>query len=425
MDKNIDVIPTKEKSSLIPITVIGVLFFIFGFITWLNGTLIPFLKIACELNSVQAYFVTLAFYIAYFFMAPPSTYVLHKVGFKNGMALGLFVMALGSLVFIPAALTRTFGLFLTGLFIQGTGLALLQTASNPYVVVLGPRDSAAKRISIMGICNKVAGAISPLILGAIILNQDTTDTMKKLEILTSVDRLPLLDALAHKVIMPYIIIAIALALLSIALRFIHLPDIDTDKEEPSELPNGSHKTAWYQFPHLWLGFITLFLYVGAEVIAGDTIILYGLSMKIPLATARTFTTMTLISMVVGYIIGIISIPRFISQGKALAIAAVLGFVFALFAIFTSGYTSIACIALLGLSNAVMWPAIFPLAIADLGRFTKAGSALLIMAIAGGALLPLLYGKLVLVTGNQNAYFILIPIYIFIFYFAMYGNKIRK
>ena len=425
MDKNIDVIPTKEKSSLIPITVIGVLFFIFGFITWLNGTLIPFLKIACELNSVQAYFVTLAFYIAYFFMAPPSTYVLHKVGFKNGMALGLFVMALGSLVFIPAALTRTFGLFLTGLFIQGTGLALLQTASNPYVVVLGPRDSAAKRISIMGICNKVAGAISPLILGAIILNQDTTDTMKKLEILTGVDRLPLLDALAHKVIMPYIIIAIALALLSIALRFIHLPDIDTDKEEPSELPNGSLKTAWYQFPHLWLGFITLFLYVGAEVIAGDTIILYGLSMKIPLATARTFTTMTLISMVVGYIIGIISIPRFISQGKALAIAAVLGFVFALFAIFTSGYTSIACIALLGLSNAVMWPAIFPLAIADLGRFTKAGSALLIMAIAGGALLPLLYGKLVLVTGNQNAYFILIPIYIFIFYFAMYGNKIRK
>jgi len=425
MNNNIGTIPTKERSSLIPITVIGVLFFIFGFITWLNGTLIPFLKIACELNSVQAYFVTLAFYIAYFFMAPPSTYVLHKVGFKNGMALGLFVMALGSLVFIPAALTRTFGLFLTGLFIQGTGLALLQTASNPYVVVLGPRESAAKRISIMGICNKVAGAISSLILGAVILNQDTTNTMNKLEILTGADRLPLLDALAHKVIMPYIIIAVALALLSVALRFIHLPDIDTDKEEPSELPNGTHKTAWYQFPHLWLGFITLFLYVGAEVIAGDTIILYGLSMKIPLATARTFTTMTLISMVVGYIIGIISIPRFISQGKALAIAAVLGFVFALCAIFTSGYTSIACIALLGLSNAVMWPAIFPLAIADLGRFTKAGSALLIMGIAGGALLPLLYGKLVSISGNQQAYWILIPIYIFIFYFALYGNKIRK
>ncbi len=425
MTQNIDSSINNQKSSLIPITVIGVLFFIFGFITWLNGTLIPFLKIACELNSVQAYFVTLAFYIAYFFMAPPSTFVLHKVGFKNGMALGLFVMALGSLVFIPAALTRTFGLFLTGLFIQGTGLALLQTASNPYVIVLGPRESAAKRISIMGICNKVAGAVSPLILGAIILNQDTTDTMHKLEVITGADRLPLLDALAHKVIMPYIIIAIALALLSVALKFIHLPDIDTDKEEPSELATGTHKTAWWQFPHLWLGFVTLFLYVGAEVIAGDTIILYGLSLDIPLATARTFTTMTLISMVVGYIIGIITIPRFISQGKALAVAAVLGFVFALLAIFTSGYTSIACIALLGLSNAVMWPAIFPLAIADLGRFTKAGSALLIMGIAGGAILPLLYGKLVAVTGNQQAYWMLIPIYIFIFYFAMFGNKIRK
>ena len=425
MTQNIDSSINNQKSSLIPITVIGVLFFIFGFITWLNGTLIPFLKIACELNSVQAYFVTLAFYIAYFFMAPPSTFVLHKVGFKNGMALGLFVMALGSLVFIPAALTRTFGLFLTGLFIQGTGLALLQTASNPYVIVLGPRESAAKRISIMGICNKVAGAVSPLILGAIILNQDTTDTMHKLEVITGADRLPLLDALAHKVIMPYIIIAIALALLSVALKFIHLPDIDTDKEEPSELATGTHKTAWWQFPHLWLGFVTLFLYVGAEVIAGDTIILYGLSLDIPLATARTFTTMTLISMVVGYIIGIITIPRFISQGKALAVAAVLGFVFALLAIFTSGYTSIACIALLGLSNAVMWPAIFPLAIADLGRFTKAGSALLVMGIAGGAILPLLYGKLVAVTGNQQAYWMLIPIYIFIFYFAMFGNKIRK
>jgi glucose/galactose transporter len=312
------------------------------------------------------------------------------------------------------------------LFIQGTGLALLQTASNPYVVVLGPRESAAKRISIMGICNKVAGAISPLILGAIILNQDTTDTMTKLETITGLDRIPLLDALAHKVVVPYIIIAIALALLALGLRFINLPDVDTDKEDESVTAGNTNKTAWWQFPHLWLGFITLFLYVGAEVIAGDTIILYGLSMDIPLATARTFTTLTLISMVIGYIIGIITIPRFISQGKALAIAAVVGLFFAFGAIFTTGYTSIACIALLGLSNSIMWPAIFPLSIADLGRFTKAGSALLVMGIAGGAILPLLYGKLVSILGStQQAYWILIPIYLFVFYFAVSGNKIRK
>jgi MFS transporter, FHS family, L-fucose permease len=337
----------------------------------------------------------------------------------------LFIIALGSLVFIPAALTRTFGLFLTGLFIQGAGLALLQTASNPYVIVLGPRESAAKRIAIMGICNKVAGAISPLILGAIVLNQNTTDIVTRLESITGSDRIPLLDSLAHKVILPYIIIAIALTLLSIALRFVHLPDVDTDKEEESTLSSGTAKTAWWQFPHLWLGFITLFLYVGVEVMAGDTIILYGLSQGIPLETARTFTTFTLLAMVAGYILGIITIPRFLSQSRALAISAVLGLIFGVAAIFTTGLTSVACIALLGLSNAIMWPAIFPLAIADLGKFTKAGSALLIMGIAGGALIPLGYGKLVETIGNQQAYWLLIPIYIFILYFAVHGHKIRR
>jgi len=414
-----------RKNYILSISIIGALFFIFGFITWLNGTLIPFLKIACELNNVQAYFVTLAFYIAYFFMAPPSSWVLHKVGFKNGMALGLFVIAIGSLVFIPAALTRTFSLFLTGLFIQGTGLALLQTASNPYVVVLGPRESAAKRIAIMGICNKIAGAISPLILGAVVLNQNTTDVVESLKSITGIDRIPLLDTLAHKVIVPYIIIAIALALLSVGLKFIHLPDVDTDKEEDSATPNGTHKTAWWQFPHLWLGFFTLFIYVGVEVMAGDTIILYGLSQGIPLSTARLFTTYTLLSMVAGYLIGIATIPRLISQSKALAISAVLGVLFSLGAILTSGITSVAFIALLGLSNAIMWPAIFPLAIADLGKFTKAGSALLIMGIAGGALIPLGYGKLVESIGNQQAYWLMVPLYLFIFYFAVKGHKIRN
>lgn len=425
MENSVQMTASDRRNYITSITVIGVLFFIFGFITWLNGTLIPFLKISCELNNVQAYFVTLAFYIAYFFMAPPSSYVLHKVGFKNGMALGLFVIAIGSLVFIPAALTRTFGLFLTGLFIQGTGLALLQTAVNPYVVVLGPRESAAKRIAIMGICNKVAGAISPLILGAVVLNQDTNNIIEKLKTITGADRIPMLDSLAHKVILPYIIIAIALVLLSLALRYIHLPEVDTDKEEDTALPNGSHKTAWWQFQHLWLGFATLFLYVGVEVMAGDTIILYGLSQGIPLATARTFTTFTLLSMVVGYILGIITIPRLLSQARALAISAILGVVFALMAIFTSGITSVAFIALLGLANAIMWPAIFPLAIADLGKFTKAGSALLIMGIAGGALIPLLYGRLVESYGNQQAYWLMVPIYLFILYFATLGHKVRR
>lgn len=163
-------ITPNKNSYVLSISIIGALFFIFGFVTWLNATLIPYLKIACELSTdAEAYLVTSAFYISYFVMALPSSWVLKKIGFKNGMSLGLFVMAIGSLVFIPAAMSRTYGMFLTGLFIQGTGLSILQTAANPYVTILGPIESAAKRISIMGIANKVAGILSPLILGVIVL----------------------------------------------------------------------------------------------------------------------------------------------------------------------------------------------------------------------------------------------------------------
>ena len=159
----------SRKDYIFSITIIGIFYFIFGFVTWLNGILIPFLKTACELNDFQAYFVTFAFYMSYLFIALPSSAVLKKTGFKNGMALGLWVMAIGALIFIPAAMVRSYGLFLTGLFVEGAGLALLQTASNPYVTIIGPRESAAKRMSIMGIANKFAGAIAPVILASVIL----------------------------------------------------------------------------------------------------------------------------------------------------------------------------------------------------------------------------------------------------------------
>jgi len=413
----------ERRSYITSISIIGALFFIFGFVTWLNGTLIPFLKIACELSNLQAYLVTFAFYISYLVMAPPSSWVLHKIGFKNGMAAGLGVMAIGSLVFIPASFTRDFSLFLTGLFIQGSGLALLQTASNPYITIIGPRESAAKRIAIMGICNKVAGTISPIILGALIL-QGANELMESAKLMTGPEKTIILDNLAQRVILPYVIMAIVLVLLAFMIRYAHLPEVDTDNEETVTANRNSKKTAWYQFPHLILGFITLFLYVGVEVMAGDTIALYGKSLGISLDQSRYFTSLTLISMVVGYIIGIITIPRIIRQDKALAFSAILGVLFTLAALFTSGFTSVVCIALLGLANAMMWPSIWPLAIADLGRFTKAGSALLIMGIAGGALIPLLYGSLVDVIGNQQSYWIMIPFYIFILYYALAGHKIR-
>ncbi|MCK4569622.1 MAG: MFS transporter, partial [Bacteroidales bacterium] len=205
-----------------PIIIIGFLFFIFGFVTWLNATLIPYLRIACELTVFESFWVTFAFYISYFVMALPSSYVLKKTGFKNGMSVGLITMAVGALVFIPAAMTRTYGMFLTGLFIQGTGLAILQTASNPYVTILGPIESAAKRISILGVANKFAGILSPIILGAILL-EGADELTAQLEDMNAFSRMVMLDNLAMKVINPYIVIAIVLVFLAGLIRFSSLP----------------------------------------------------------------------------------------------------------------------------------------------------------------------------------------------------------
>lgn len=408
-----------------PVLIIGALFFVFGFVTWLNSVLIPYLKLACELNNFESYLVAFAFYIAYLVMALPSAWVLKKTGFKRGMSVGLGIMAIGCLLFIPAALTRTYGLFLLGLFIQGTGLAVLQTASNPYITILGPRESAAKRISIMGICNKVAGAIAPLILGAITL-KDTDGLVQRLAAMDALGKAAELDELARRVIAPYLVMMAVLILLAILVNYAGLPEVDTDQEDEATAAATSGKTSVLQFPHLVLGVFTLFLYVGVEVMAGDTIISYGASQGIPLSRATVFTTYTLFGMIVGYIIGIITIPRWITQARALQVSAVLGVIFSLAAIFTDGYLSVLCISFLGLANALMWPAIWPLAIADLGRFTKIGASYLIMGIAGGALLPLVYGRLVDVLNNaQQAYWILVPCYLFILYFATAGHRIRR
>lgn len=413
----------ETKKGLNPIIIIGALFFVFGFITWLNSVLIPYLKIACELNNFESLLVAFSFYISYLVMSIPSGNVLKRIGFKKGMSLGLLIIAIGALVFIPAALTRTYGVFLFGLFIQGSGLALLQTASNPYITILGPKESAAKRISIMGICNKVAGAIAPIVLGAVTLNNadgikagilKMTDVQKALE----------LDALASRVILPYAIIVTVLTLLAIWVYYSSLPEVDTDHEDEVVAKANHTKTSVFQFPHLLLGVFTLFLYVGVEVMAGDTIISYGSSQGISLETAKFFTTCTLISMIVGYVIGIICIPKYFSQEKALISCSVLGVIFTVLAVLTNGYISVMFIALLGLANSLMWPAIFPLAIEGLGRFTKAGSSLLIMAISGGAIIPLLYGHIADLTSMHQAYWIMVPCYLFILYYAAWGHKIK-
>ncbi|MCO5273910.1 MAG: sugar MFS transporter [Flavobacteriales bacterium] len=412
---------TDRQHTTSAVVIIGVLFFLFGFVTWINGPLISYLKIVCELDSgAEPFYVTFAFYIAYFVTALPMAWVLGKTGMKRGMMYGLFTMALGALLFIPAAQTRSYGLFLAGLFVIGTGLSLLQTASNPYITVVGPIESAAARISVMGICNKLAGVLAPFALGALLL-ADSDTLQADLEALQGPLLAARLDELAQRVVMPYGVMAACLVALGLMVNFSGLPELDPEVDAPGVATDGR---GIFSFPNLVWGVLALFLYVGVEVMAGDTIVVYGTAIGLPLGEAKHLTSYTMAGMVVGYVLGIMAIPRFISQSKALAVSALAGVVLTIGATQLQGYASVLCIAGLGLANALVWPAIWPLAINGLGRHTKTGSALLIMAIAGGAVLPLVYGKLAVEPGigHQNAYWMMVPCYLFILWYGMKGHK---
>ena len=419
-----------KHSSLVPMIIIGILFFIFGFVTWLNGSLIPFLKLICDLNDFQALFVTFAFYIAYTTMAYPMSFILTKTGYKKGMAIGLGIMAIGALLFIPAAYSANFLIFLVALFTLGSGLTILQTASNPYIVLVGPTESAAMRISIMGLINKSAGILAPLVFTALIFSDLGTFTNGTL---STTD----LELLASKLVMPYLIMAIILTGLIFLVLFSSLPEIEFEEEE-----ENSDKTSIFHYPQLILGTIALFFYVGVEVVAGDTIGLFGQNLGVANYTA--LTSYTMVFMVLGYIIGVVGIPKYLSQEKALTYSAVGGFVTIIALVFSSaesssistllwGWSSIATIpnpvalvALLGLSHALVWPSIWPLALSGLGKFTAQGSALLIMAIAGGAILPLIFGQMTEIGGDmQFSYIITIPAYLFILYYAIKGHTVKK
>ncbi|WP_428228411.1 sugar MFS transporter [Flavobacterium sp.] len=428
---------SEKKNTIVPILIIASLFFVFGFVTWINGALIPFMKTINELTSAQSLLVASASYISFVVMALPASYILAKIGYKKGMSLGLFIMGLGALVFIPAAEARTYWMFLTGIFIQGAGMTLLQTASNPYITILGPIESAAKRISIMGICNKIAGALGSLIFGSILLS-GIDEIKEKLSLVSTTEKAKLLDTMADSVVAPYITMAMVLFVLGILIRKAPLPDVEAEPIEEAK-EGETTKTSIFQFPHLWLGVLTLFMYVGVEVIAGDTIIAYGIALGFPASDAKFFTTFTLLAMVVTYAVGAFLIPKYISQALALRASAVLGILLSLCIVSSSGFTSILFVAALGIANALVWPAIWPLTLKGLGKFTKIASALLVMAISGGAIIPPLYGKFVdtnkadmlaqgmrEVAANANAttegYWILLPCYIFILYYAIIGHK---
>ncbi len=404
---------------------IGLLFFIFGFVTWLNGILIPYLKISCELNHFESYLVAFSFYVAYVIMALPASWILKRTGLKSGMMYGLFIMAIGAIFFVPAAFTRTYGIFLTGLFVMGTGLAILQTAANPYITLLGPIESAAQRISIMGIANKSAGVIATFLFGMMALKNGDA-LLASLEDMDVAQKAVALDDLASRVIIPYLGMALILAAIGVFVKISGLPEIDPNGQNNEEDDKfHSSKTSIFQFPFLLLGVLAIFSEVGLEIVAGDTIISYGLSQGIPVSIAKHFTSLVMIASIIGYTCGIILIPRYISQSTALRSCAVLGIVLTGLAVASPKMISVVFIALLGLANALMWPSIWPLAIEGLGRFTRVGSSLLIMGNLGGALIPLLYGRLADVLNPQQAYLVIIPFYFYILYYAVAGHKVGK
>jgi glucose/galactose transporter len=424
----------STKHTVISIMIIALLFFIFGFVTWINAILIPYFKISCELNTASSLLVAFAFYIAYFVMAIPAAHLLEKVGFKKGIMVGFWIMALGALIFVPAALTRTYGIFLLGLFSIGTGLAILQPAANTYITMIGSKERAAQRMSIMGVCNKSAGIIAPLLLAAVILRPTDTELFKQLPLMSELVRSAALDELIHRVIFPYSVMAVVLFGLGLFIRFSVLPEIDTNNESKAVADANSGKTSIVHFPYLILGALAIFLHVGSQVIGINTIIGYAQYLKLPLLEAKVFPSYILGVTMFGFLSGIVLIPKFISHLNVLRICTTSAIVLTLVFFAVHGQVtflghssglSIWILVILGLSNSLMYSTIWPLALHELGRFTKMGGSILIMGLSGSAVLPLIYGHYADLYDPHLAYWVLLPCYIYLVFYAFYGYRIRK
>lgn len=430
-------VPTPDTPRyVLPMIIVAGMFFILGFITWLNGSLMPYLEQVLSLTPLHASMILFVFYISTTLAAIPSVSLIARLGYKNSMALALVGMASAALTYIPAAETHVFGLFLLAQFLMGSSLTLLQTAVNPYVVKIGPEESAAARISIMGILNKTAGIIAPLAFATLILGE--------MGHITSTPTAEEKEAMADSLIIPYLCMALFVILVGVIVKLSSLPELKLDQDNSNDAGDaGFHFIQALGFPHLVLGVIALAFYVGVEVIAADTIGSYGRS--IGYANYATLTSFTMAFMLMGYGLGILLIPRVLSQRTALLISAVLGVLLALSVVLgNKDSTALAniflvplglpalpntvfCIAAMGLANAIVWPAIWPMALSGLGRLTATGSALLVMAIAGGGILPVLLNALAMheSIGRQQAYLVAIPAYLFILFYAVKGHNIKR
>lgn len=397
---------SSSKGYLFPLVVIGVLFFMIGFALGINGLIIPFLRTALDLSTAESYLVLAATFSTFVIFGYPCGLIIKAIGYKKTMILSFLFFAIGLYLFIPSAENKSFGMFLLASFISGIGNTMLQAAVNPYITILGPMESAATRMSMMGIANKAAWAIAPIFLG-VFLN--------------------LGDVQLNDIKLPFYFISGIFVLLGILVAFVPLPEVKAEGEDENDEAAASsyaaNKTSVWQFPHLILGLVSLLFYVGVETLAMASIVDYATSLNLP--DPQVYTSYTVIGMVIGYLVGVFFIPKYISQERAMFICAIIGLVSSLLIVLTPMNISIWFVAVLGLANSLMWPALWPLAMKDLGKFTKTGSSLLVMAIVGGAVFPLLFGWLADVSGNmQQAYWICFPAYLMIFYYALSGHKIR-
>ncbi|MGV3686429.1 MAG: sugar MFS transporter [Daejeonella sp.] len=424
----------SQRDTVTGMVIIGFMFFMFGFTSWINAILIPYFKVAFQLSHVASYLVTFAFYISYLIFSVPSSYLLKNVGFKKGMMIGFWVMSGGALLFVPAAITMTYGLFLLGLFSIGAGLALLQTAANPYITILGPKESAAQRFSIMGICNKGAGILAPLLFAAVIFRVSDSDMFDQLSTMSETEKNAALHELIQRIIVPYACVGAFLFLLGLFIRFSPLPEIDTEHESDDVALANSSKTSIMQFPHLVLGAVAIFLHVGTQVISIDTVISYAGTMNLNLIEAKDFPSYTLTAQICAYLVGVFFIPKFLSQLTALRLSTVFGLILTLLIVFAKGQVnflghtndiSLWFVVMLGLANSLVWAGIWPLALDGLGRFTKIGASIMIMGLAGNAILPLIYGYFADLTTAREAYWVLFPCYLYLIFYAFRGYALRK
>ena len=415
----------KRSQFILSLVLLACMFFIFGLVSWVNATLVPYFKVACDLDTqFKSYLVTFAFNIAYLVVTIPAGVLLSKVGYKKGTLIGMFILAAGALLFWPAAQTRTYWLFLLALFTMGTAMAILQNVANPFVTIIGSPDTTVRRFSVMGVCNKTAGILSPMLFAAAVIRPQDKVIMEQVasgELIGEAKELAL-NELVRGVIPPYLVLAAVFVIFGLLFYKSPIPDINPDKRG-AESGEGTERKSILAYPYLVLGIIALFCHLGSQQLTVNTIV--GYAAEAGYANASIFPSFTLGCILIGYLFGVVTIPKLLSQKTALLICTISGILLSLLVLVLPIRWSVICLVLLGFSNSIVYSGIWAMAIPNLGKWTSLGSSLLVMALCGNAIMPLLYGAASDRIGLQAAYWPLLPCFIFMFFYTVYGHKIQR